>query len=102
MNGLVYFVYGILKFRHFVLFVFQAEEESKSEKTSVSHSQTDSVVKKSHQATKQTFRPLNFGNIPLPSTGGQVTGEFFLNSIIYLPRFLILRTRSQQPNFSHE
>jgi hypothetical protein len=56
---------------------------SKSEKTSVSHSQTDSVVKKTSSQAKQTFRPLNFDNIPLPSTGGHVTGNtFYLHEIL--------------------
>ncbi|XP_063928955.1 filamin-A isoform X2 [Zophobas morio] len=64
-------------------YTFTAEEVSKSEKTSVSHSQTDSVVKKTSTTTsqsKQTFRPLNFDNIPLPSTGGHVTAEIKMPS----------------------
>jgi filamin len=61
-------------------YTFTAEEVSKSEKTSVSHSQTDSVVKKTSSQAKQTFRPLNFDNIPLPSTGGHVTAEIKMPS----------------------
>ncbi|XP_015833319.1 filamin-A isoform X5 [Tribolium castaneum] len=60
-------------------YTFTAEEVSKSEKTSVSHSQTESV-KKTSTRSKQTFRPLNFDNIPLPSTGGHVTAEIKMPS----------------------
>ncbi|RZC35933.1 filamin-A [Asbolus verrucosus] len=70
-------------------YTFTAEEVSKSEKTSVSHSQTDSVVKKtSSSQSKQTFRPLNFDNIPLPSTGGHVTEATWSEiSTIYVELF---------------
>lgn len=54
---------------------FQAEETTKTEKTSVTrHHQTESAVKSSTSQKQATYRSVHLDNIPLPSTGGQVVG----------------------------
>lgn len=56
--------------------VFQAEETTKTEKTSVTrHHQTETAAKSSTTQKQASFRPIHLDNIPLPSTGGKVVGE---------------------------
>ncbi|XP_066255182.1 filamin-A isoform X4 [Euwallacea similis] len=57
-------------------YTFMAEESvRKTEKTTVSQTDSRKQTSSSQQSHTKQYRPVNLNNIPLPSTGGHVTAE---------------------------
>lgn len=75
---------------------FQAEETTKTEKTSVTrHHQTETASAKSTTTQKQaTYRPIHLDNIPLPSTGGKVVGKCVDGVATHHKNFIKVASRS--------